>query len=132
MTAGDVALPKGFTLVTPPDTLVVSIEPSRTAQDLEAAAAGPVEAVAEPEVIGAEPTPAARRTNWANGSPPRIVVGLGNPGEAYAKTRHNLGFMVVDEVARRRNVTAWKKKDSAYQAGRYARRTPSSSSRRRS
>ena len=29
----------------------------------------------------------------------RMVVGLGNPGEAYAKTRHNAGFMAVDEVS---------------------------------
>jgi PTH1 family peptidyl-tRNA hydrolase len=46
----------------------------------------------------------------------RIVVGLGNPGKEYANTRHNAGFMVVDEVARRYGVANWRKKDSAEQA----------------
>lgn len=30
-----------------------------------------------------------------------IVIGLGNPGEEYTKTRHNLGFQCVNELARR-------------------------------
>lgn len=36
----------------------------------------------------------------------RIIVGLGNPGRQYANTRHNAGWMVLDEIARRAHADA--------------------------
>jgi PTH1 family peptidyl-tRNA hydrolase len=40
-----------------------------------------------------------------------LVVGLGNPGREYAQNRHNVGWMVVDELARRHGGT-WRSKFS--------------------
>jgi PTH1 family peptidyl-tRNA hydrolase len=36
-----------------------------------------------------------------------LIVGLGNPGEEYANTRHNAGFMCVDDFAKRNNFDPW-------------------------
>ncbi len=40
----------------------------------------------------------------------RLFVGLGNPGAKYANNRHNIGFMAVNEIARRHGFGPWRRR----------------------
>lgn len=47
--------------------------------------------------------------NTKNQKPTRIIAGLGNPGEEYAHTRHNVGFDTMELLAEHYQVRNWKK-----------------------
>ena len=43
-----------------------------------------------------------------------LIVGLGNIGEEYAKTKHNIGFMLVDKICEKYNFPEFKEKNNYY------------------
>ena len=46
----------------------------------------------------------------------KVIVGLGYPGKKYETTRHNVGFLVIDEIAKELNVIMYQKKFNAHYA----------------
>jgi peptidyl-tRNA hydrolase, PTH1 family len=40
----------------------------------------------------------------------RLLVGLGNPGERYAGNRHNIGFLALQEIAKRHGIGPWRRR----------------------
>lgn len=40
----------------------------------------------------------------------KLIIGLGNPGKQYERTRHNIGFMVIDEISRKLNFVNFREK----------------------
>lgn len=43
-----------------------------------------------------------------------VIMGLGNPGKRYEKTRHNIGFRVVDAIRKRYGFSPWKMSEKYY------------------
>ena len=41
----------------------------------------------------------------------KIIIGLGNPGNEYAGTRHNVGWMLVDALAEHLGINEWRSRE---------------------
>ena len=39
-----------------------------------------------------------------------FIIGLGNPGKKYSKTRHNIGFLILENLAKNKQLKAFKHK----------------------
>ena len=52
-----------------------------------------------------------RRQGSANGR--HLIIGLGNPGGEHARNRHNVGFLLIDQLAREHDI-AWQRKRSLH------------------
>ncbi|MEW6586578.1 MAG: aminoacyl-tRNA hydrolase, partial [Nitrospirota bacterium] len=46
-----------------------------------------------------------------------VIAGLGNPGRKYSQTRHNVGFMTIDEIAGRHSIAIKEKEACAIGKG---------------